>query len=145
MIAVDTNILVYSHRGDSAFHKKSLHHIKQLAESGKDWAIPWPCIYEFLAIVTHPNIYKPPTPLDDALVQVDCWFESPTLYLIGETSRSGFEIFKSLVTKGKITGALIHDAKIASICLEHNIEKLWTSDRDYSRFPGLKIENPLLR
>ena len=53
------------------------------------WAIPWPCIHEFLAIVTHPRIYAPPTPLDRALDQVDAWLESPTLAVLAESGHIG--------------------------------------------------------
>ena len=85
MIAVDTNLLVYAHREDSAWHTEAESAVRQLAESSEPWALPWPCIHEFLAIATHPRIYHPPTPLADALTQVDCWLESPSLLLLGET------------------------------------------------------------
>ncbi len=84
MIAVDTNILVYAHREDSPFHDTALRRVAELAEGSAMWAIPWPCIHEFLAIVTHPRIYAPPTPLDRALDQVDAWLESPTLAVLAE-------------------------------------------------------------
>jgi predicted nucleic acid-binding protein len=52
MIAIDTNILVYAHREDSPFHEKAYESILELAEGRSPWAIPWPCIHEFLAITT---------------------------------------------------------------------------------------------
>jgi len=55
MIALDTNILVYAHRGESPFHEATDRAVTELAESGDVWGIPWPCIHEFLAIVTHPG------------------------------------------------------------------------------------------
>ena len=64
MIAVDSNILVYAHREDSPWHAASLQCLTGLAEGRAPWAIPWPCIHEFLAITTHPRIYAPPTPLE---------------------------------------------------------------------------------
>ena len=69
MIAVDTNILVYSVRADSPWHPAALQCLRDLAEGASPWAIAWPCIHEFIAVVTHPRIYKPPTPLRDALLQ----------------------------------------------------------------------------
>ena len=63
MIAVDTNILVYSVREDSPWHTAALAAVRSLAEGDPAWAIPWPCIHEFLAVVTHPRIYRPPTKL----------------------------------------------------------------------------------
>lgn len=63
MIALDTNVLVYAHLTDSPFHESALAAVTQLAEGNAPWSIPWPCIHEFFAIVTHPRIYNPPTPL----------------------------------------------------------------------------------
>ena len=61
MEAVDTNILVYAHREDSPWHVAADRFVQEVAEAPVPWAIPWPCLYEFYAIVTHPKIYKPPT------------------------------------------------------------------------------------
>ena len=60
MIAVDTNLLVYAHREDSPFHQRAAECITGLAEERASWAIPWPCLHEFFAIVTHPRIYAHP-------------------------------------------------------------------------------------
>jgi hypothetical protein len=84
MITVDTNILVYSVREDSPWHDEALACLRRLAEGTAAWAFQWPCVHEFIAVVTHPRIYKPPTPLDHAILQVDYWMESPSLRLIGE-------------------------------------------------------------
>ena len=82
MVAVDTNILVYAHRVDSEWHDRAAIRVRELAEGHAPWAIPWPCIHEFLAIVTHPRIYNPPTPIAVALDQVDAWLESSSLMLL---------------------------------------------------------------
>ena len=71
MIALDTNILVYAHRKDSSFHQVAKDRVATLAEGRSVWAIPWPCLHEFAAVVTHPRIYDPPTPLENALMQVE--------------------------------------------------------------------------
>lgn len=144
MIAVDTNILVYAHRRDSPFHPQAAERIRALAESSGAWAIPWPCLHEFLAIVTHPRIYAPPTALDQALDQVDAWRESPSLTLIGETSVHHLDALRALAMNGKIAGPAFHDARIAAICLQHGVEALWSADRDFGRYPELKVVNPLI-
>ena len=60
MIAVDTNILVYAHREDSEFHTAALAALTDLAENHHRWAIPWPCIHEFLAIsYPSPDLFAP--------------------------------------------------------------------------------------
>ena len=85
MIAVDTNILVYAHREDSDWHGTAYPCIESLAKGKSAWAIPWPCVHEFLSIVTHPRIYDPPTPLSAALKQIDAWIEAPGLVLLSES------------------------------------------------------------
>ncbi len=144
MIAVDTNILVYSHREDSSFHESALVAVRGLAESSSLWAIPWPVIHEFLAVVTHPRIYSPPTPLDDAILQVRRWMESPSFTAIAETGAIYFDYLQHVLEAARTVGARVHDARIVAVCLAHGVEELWSADRDFSRFPGLTVRNPLV-
>ena len=145
MIAVDTNILVYAHREDSSFYTPAAESVGTLAESGKDWAIPWPCLHEFVAIVTHPRIYRPPTPIEDALEQVEAWLDCPTLHVLGELSNVYWNRFARLVKGALVVGPQVHDARVAAICLTHGVVELWSADRDFSRFPELRVKNPLVR
>jgi toxin-antitoxin system PIN domain toxin len=143
VIAIDTNILVYAHRKDSEWHETAVQRMKSLAEGQTRWAIPWPCIHEFLAIVTHPRIYSPPTPFVTALDSVAVWLESPHCMAIAE-GPGYFELLRRLVIDGRIGGGLIHDARVAAICVHHGVTLLWSSDRDFSRFPELSTVNPLV-
>jgi hypothetical protein len=144
VIALDTNILVYAHREDSPFHAAAARCVAELAESGTAWAIPWPCIHEFLAIVTHSRIYDPPTPIAAALEQVDAWIEAPSLVLLAEPDQYWAEL-RAVVEKTKVTGGRIHDARIAALCRQHGVRELWSADRDFARFTQLAVVNPLTR
>jgi hypothetical protein len=144
VIAVDTNILVYAHREDSPFHQPALDRIVSLAEAISVWAIPWPCLHEFFAIVTHPRIYAPPTPISKALNQIDVWIESPSLRLLGETN-THWRTLRRFLESGRVVGPHVHDARIAALCLQHGVQELWSADRDFSRFPDLRVVNPLVR
>lgn len=143
MIAVDTNLLVYAHRRDSEWHEPARRAIEVLAQGDAPWGIPRPCIHEFLAVVTHPRIYKPPTPLAKALEQVEIWRESPSLRILGELAGHWKEL-KTVILSGRIVGGAIHDARVAAVCLEHGIRELWSADRDFSRLPRLAVRNPLI-
>jgi uncharacterized protein len=143
LIAVDTNILVYAHREESPFHEAARERVTELAEGPATWSIPWPCLHEFLAIVTHPRIYAPPTPLSRALDQVDAWLKSPTLVLLAE-STSHWTALRALLAGGRVAGAQVHDARIAALCSEHGVRELWSADRDFNRFTGLAVVNPLV-
>lgn len=143
MIAIDSNLLVYAHREDSPWHSAAYACLVKLAEGRAPWAIPWPCLHEFLAIVTHPRIYDPPTPLDNAIDQVEAWLESPSLVLLAELE-GYWTVVCSLLRAGHASGPRVHDARVAALCLQHGASELWTVDRDFSRFSGLKFRNPLV-
>ncbi len=143
MIAVDSNILVYAHRKDSPWHLAAEKRLRELAESGSPWAIPWPCVHEFLGIVTNPRIYRRPTLVTEALDQVEAWFECPWLYVISEIT-GYWDVLGSHLRSGRITGSMVHDAKVVAICQQHGVEKLWSADRDFSRFKRIEVTNPLL-
>jgi toxin-antitoxin system PIN domain toxin len=142
MTGVDTNILVYAHREEMAWHDAAEGCLRELAEGIAAWAIPWPCVHEFLAIVTNPRIFKTPSPLALAIAQVDAWMASPSVMLIGETAVH-WEVLKQTLTAGKIAGPMTHDARVMAICQQHGVKVLWSADRDFSRFPEIKVLNPL--
>jgi toxin-antitoxin system PIN domain toxin len=143
MIALDTNILVYAHREDSPFHAAATSCLLALGEGPSPWAIPWPCVHEFYTIVTHPRVYRPPTAPEKAIEMIDGLLDSPTLVLIGE-SQTHWREMRGLLSSGHIVGPNVHDARIAALCLQHGVRELWTADRDYNRFPTLKVVNPLI-
>lgn len=144
MIAVDTNLLVYSHRSDSPFHLAAKESIESLRAQPAPWAIPWPCIHEFIGIVTHPKVFKTPTPLATSFACVDAWLAGGNLHLIVE-GEGYFVKLRRLATAARLKGPRIHDARIAALCLHHGISELWSADRDFSAFPQLKVRNPLVK
>ena len=143
MIAIDTNILVYAHREESEWHERAAAAVAELAESAREWAIPWPCLHEFVAIATHPRIFRTPTPLDLAVAQVDAWLESPSLVVLSENDEY-LAAFREVVLESRVTGARIHDARVAALCLSHGISELWSADRDFTLFRRVKLRNPLV-
>jgi toxin-antitoxin system PIN domain toxin len=142
LIAVDTNVLVYAHRRDSPWHAAAAACMRELAEGTASWALPAPCLHEFLAIVTHERIFSPPSPLPKALEQISAWLESPTLVVLSETA-GYWEVLGRVVERAKITGPRIHDGRIAALCIHHGVRELLSADRDFSRFGELTTRNPL--
>ncbi|MDP9291534.1 MAG: PIN domain-containing protein [Verrucomicrobiota bacterium] len=144
MIALDTNLLVYAYREDSKFHLPAMEHLRPVMEGGSPWALPWPCVHEFLGVVTSGRVYKPASPLSNALSFLDSLLASPQLHLLSE-SPGYFEKLRELATRARLSGPRIHDARIAALCLHHGVRELWTADRDFSSFPKLKTRNPLVK
>jgi len=142
MIAIDTNILVYAHRAESPFYVIARTVLSELAQN-RAWVIPWPCLYEFYSVVTHPRRYAPPSTPRQAIDQIEIWMESPYLQILGE-SRLAWPTLRDLILASRPVDGQIHDAKIVALCLQHGVSELWTADRDFSRYPQLRTVNPLI-
>jgi toxin-antitoxin system PIN domain toxin len=143
VIAIDTNLLVYARRRELPGHAAALALVKRLAEGEAPWALAWPCVYEFLRVVTHPRVFSPATPLDRALDDLESLLASPSLMLLGEGPAHAGHL-RRMAEGGAAVGNLVHDAHIAALAIEHGVTELWTADRDFARFPGLRIRNPLV-
>lgn len=141
MIALDTNILVYARRAETVQHAQANAILKELAEGAQPWALPWPCIYEFIRVVTHPRVFDPPSQLETVLDDLDSLFQSPSLNLLREGPRHAV-FMQQLLRAGQAAGNLAHDAHIAALVLEHGARELWTADRDFARFPGIRVHDP---
>jgi uncharacterized protein len=139
--AVDTNVLVYAEITSAPHHAAALRVLRSLAEGRAPWAIPWPCVYEFLRVVTHPRVFHPPVPADRALADLQAILASPSLVLLSETSRHA-ETCIAVMQESGASGNLVHDAHIAALCLEHGVSQLVTGDRDFARFRGIDVVNP---
>ena len=143
MLAIDTNILVYAHRRESRHGEQAYEVLRELAEGDRPWAIPWPCCYEFLSVATNRRIWgeHASTP-QQAWRQMIAWVSSPSNRMIGETDDFA-EILGQFVDRPRVIGGIVHDARIAAICVAHGVEALLTRDRDFSMFPQLPTRDPL--
>jgi len=142
VIALDTNLLVYARRAEAPGHAKAQRLLEGLAQGPRPWALAWPCIYEFLRVVTHPRVFDPPTDLETAVEDLESLLASPSLVLLGE-GPSHLASMRHAVLSARATGNLVHDAHIAALLMEHGVRELWTADRDLARFTGLKVVHPL--
>jgi hypothetical protein len=88
-------------------------------------------------------VFDPPTPLETALQTLLDWSASPTMVFLGETE-DHLETLDDCMRAGRITGPMVHDARVAAICLAHAVHELWSADRDFSRIPHLTVRNPLV-
>ena len=143
MIAVDTNLLVYAHRRESRAYETAYKVLLELSEGERVWAIPWPCYYEFFSVVTNRRIWREAaTPPERAWAQLEAWTASPSNQLIGETDNF-LSVLKGFVQRPRVRGAVVHDARVAAICIAHGVEMLLTRDRDFSLFPELPTRDPI--
>lgn len=143
MIAIDTNLLVYAHRPEFPAHERSRALMRERAEGLTPWSIPIHCLVEFAGVVSHPRRFIEPSSPQQVAAQIAAWRSSPSLVLL-EDGLQTLDRFLSLIERGDVRGPQVHDARIAALCLAAGVSELWTCDRDYGRFPDLRIRNPLV-
>ena len=142
MIAIDTNLLVYAHRPEMSFHERARQVFADAVGGPEPVAVPWPCVHEFLAVVSNPRIFKDPTPMSTALDAVGSLLGSLTGGFLAE-GEGYLPALERLARPAQLRGAVVHDARIAALCVYHGVRVLWSADRDFSRFPTLAVTNPL--
>lgn len=142
MIAIDTNLLVYAHRREMPFHDRARQVLTDAAGGPEPLTVPWPCVHEFLAVVSNPRIFTDPSPIDTALDAVGRLQHSLAGGFLAE-GEGYLGALERVARPAQLQGAVVHDARIAALCLYHGVRVLWSADRDFSRFPNLAVTNPL--
>jgi toxin-antitoxin system PIN domain toxin len=141
MVLIDVNVLVYAHRAEVVNHEAYRRWLDACMESDQAFGMCDLVLARFLRIVTHPKIFKTPTPLADALHAVAKLRDQPNCVWVTPGARH-WEIFVRLCREAGVKGNLITDAYLAALAIETGSEWV-TTDRDYSRFPGLRWRHPL--
>jgi len=143
MIAVDTNVLVYAHREDSAHHGVASPVLRDLANGSRPWAIAMQSLVEFVGIVTHPRVYAPPTPLETALATVEGLVSVPSLRILA-AGLEDWPVLAEAFRRGRVRGPRVHDAHIAAVCRDHGVTEILTADRRFPRLRGLRVRDILV-
>jgi toxin-antitoxin system PIN domain toxin len=141
VILVYANILVYAHRVDAPNHKRYRDWLAEAVNSDAAYGLSELVLSGFLRIVTHPRVFRDPSPLKVALAFVAGIRDRPNSVLVSPGARH-WEIFTRLSISAGARGNLIPDAYFAALAIESGTEWV-TTDRDYARFPGLRWRAPL--
>ena len=141
MILADVNVLVYAHREDTPRHAAYRKWLEDLINGDQAYGVSDLVLSRFLRVVTHPRIFTPPSQLADGVAFAQLLRRQPNAVPIAPGPRH-WEIFASLCQAVGAKGNLVPDAYLAALAIESGSEWV-TTDRDYSRFPGLKLRHPL--
>lgn len=144
MIGVDTNILVYAHRRESPFQVVAEAAMRSLVEGNRSYLVPMHCFCEFFCIVTNHRIFKEPSTVEQALEHAAFWM-SGDHFGLGSDSPNVMVKLIELIVSLRVAGPAIYDTRIAAICLDAGVDEFWSADRDFARFPQLKVVNPLAK
>ncbi len=141
MILPDVNVLVYAFRSEAVQHKDFKQWLDGVVSGAEAFAVTETVLSGFVRIVTNPRIFQQPDSVEDAFAFLDQILAQPQCVLVGPGIRH-WEIFRNLCRDSGAKGNLIPDAFLAAIAIESGCEWI-TTDRDYSRFGGLKWRHPL--
>ena len=141
MVLTDVNVLVYAHRTDAPGHSAYREWLEELINGDQAYGISDLVLSGFLRVVTHPRVFDPPSDLASALAFAQAIRSQPNAVLIAPGLRH-WGIFVNLCEATRVKGNLVPDAYLAALAIESGSEWI-TTDRDYSRFPGLKWRHPL--
>ena len=141
MKLVDLNLLLYAHHAAAKEHRAALAWLSDLFTSQETIGFSWVTVLGFLRIATHPKILTRPYDLGEATEIVSDWLIRSNVSIVSPTERH-WPILSAFLPKHRVRGSLIVDAHLAALAIEHGAT-LCTNDRDFMRFPGLKVEFPL--
>jgi toxin-antitoxin system PIN domain toxin len=141
VVLPDVNVLVYAHREDVAEHKFYLAWLEAVVNGVEAFGLSELVLSGFLRVVTHPMVFRVPSSLKDAMTFTEQLRSQPNAVLIRPGVRH-WEIFCRLCNQAGAKGNLIPDAFFAALAIEHGCEWI-TTDRDFSRFNGLRWRHPL--
>jgi toxin-antitoxin system PIN domain toxin len=142
MILLDANLLLYAKITDYPQHDKTRRWLEERINGSRRVGMPWPTLLAFLRIITNPRLFERSLPMDAAWEQISEWLAMPAVWIPLPTERHA-EVLEEIFSSVEVSANLVPDAHLAALAMEHGLT-LCSTDNDFSRFPRLRWENPLL-
>lgn len=141
MILVDANLLLYAHDTESRHHEAALRWWRECLANEPFVGLAWETVGAFLRVTTHRSVMRRPLSPEEASQIVDQWLGCAAVHPVTPGPRH-WEILRSLLAEAQVTGALVTDARLAALAIEHGL-RVATHDLDFRRFEGLRVVYPL--
>jgi toxin-antitoxin system PIN domain toxin len=142
VIVVDANLLIYSYDTDSSHHRKSRAWVEKVFSGVEPVGLAWQTLSAFLRVVTNRRLPGSRLTVEQALQIVEEWFEQPNVRIV-VPGDDHWSVLKRMIVEGQASGPLVSDAELVALTVEYGAV-LYTADRDFARFPGLRWVNPLV-
>jgi uncharacterized protein len=140
VILIDANLLLYAYDATSEQHDQAKRWLEDILSKGEPIRLPWVTVLAFLRISTSPRAFRRPLSIKEALNIVSEWLSTTHVSVIDPTDRH-FEILSALLPASQASSSLVTDGHLAALAIEHGAT-LYSTDRDFARFPGLRFVNP---
>lgn len=141
MIVLDANVLLYAYNSASEHHERCRDWLENALNGREQVGLPWQSLLAFMRIATNPRVFRQPLLIREAVAIVDDWLACPQVVVV-EPSDGYWALLKRHLIEAQVSGPLVTDAALATIALEQGAT-LCSTDRDFARFQGLKLCNPL--
>ena len=141
MKLIDLNLLLYAYDSGALEHESSRSWLAGVMTGPERIGLSWITLLGFIRLSTAPRILADPYDVRQAVDIVSDWLSRDTVSIVSPTDRHWAHL-SGLLPKHRVRGSLIMDAHLAALAIEHGAT-LCTNDRDFLRFPGLKVEFPL--
>ena len=141
MIMPDANLLLYAYDASASNYEPARAWWEDALSSAETVGLSWQTIMAFIRIGTNPRAYTHPLSAQEAVEIVQAWLARPNAQIV-TPSASHWEILNKLIVENQATGALVMDAHLAALAMEHGAT-LCTHDADFTRFKGLHTHDPL--
>jgi uncharacterized protein len=142
VIVIDANLLIYSYDFHSASHKKSLVWLEGVFSGVEPVGLPWQRVSAFLRVITNWRLSRTRVTVEQAVQIVEEWLQQPNVQILAPGDQH-WSVLRRMIVEGRASGPLVSDAQIAALTIEYG-GVLYTADRDFARFPGLRWKNPLV-
>jgi hypothetical protein len=140
VIVVDANVLLYAYNSASEHHSSCRRWLDDALNGSEQIGFPWQSVLAFLRISTNPRAFARPLRADEASAIVDAWFARPQAVVV-EPDQGYWSALKHQLQAAQVSGPLVSDAAVATLALQHGA-RLCTTDRDFTRFAGLRTIDP---
>ncbi len=141
MILVDANLLLYAYNPSFDRHHIARTWLEEILGKPDPVRLAWTGILAFVRVATNPRAFEYPLSLEEAMSIVSSWLARPMVAIL-EPGERHWEILRDLLVRTQTRGPVITDAHLAALAVEHGAT-LCSTDRDFARFPGLRLLNPL--
>jgi len=145
LIIPDANLLIYATDDSCAQHRRAHTRWEGVLNGTESVGLAWVCLLAVLRIMTNPKIFASPVPVADLLDAIQTWVESPSVTIL-RPDEHHLQALRALAsamsTRAALAGNTINDAHLAALALRHH-GVVYSADRDFARFPGLRCVNPL--
>lgn len=140
--AVDVNLLLYASDASSQFSTRARAFLEECAAGPEVLCFAWPTLIAYLRLATHPAIFASPLSPADAEANVESLLALPHVRVLAE--QEGFwDVYRAITKDLAVRGNDVPDAHLAAMLRQHDVPTLYTNDRDFRKYPFLKVVNPL--